>query len=370
MTGNSWLRGMAVTLWLCIALPLPAQTPARLFPIRHGDLHGLIDAKGRVVVPPEFEELKIGDPLILVRKSARTAYMDQDGTMAIAPQADLRLPFAEGLTPAPLPDRQGRTRWGYVDPARKVVIEPAFAHAEGFADGLAVVGVEDAWGAIRYGAIDRKGNWVLQPVHDKIVPHSGGVLRVESKGRTHRAYDRNGKDITPEGVDFVGITSEGMVRIWSARKQGFMTAAGDVVVRPKYESASDFRDGMARVWVEGKIGFIDTRGRLAVAAVWDAAEDFSDGVALVKNGDRPVYLDREGKVVLQVEAERAYPFSEGLAVVRRGGKYGFIDRAGKAVIEPGFDFARPFKHGLAFVTQGRVSGYVTPSGQFVWSSQR
>ncbi|HSV47546.1 MAG TPA: WG repeat-containing protein [Ramlibacter sp.] len=356
--------------WFGAAAPAQAQPLPPVFAIRQGELHGLIDREGRVIVPAEFEELKAGEPLILVRKAARTAFLDYSGQMVIQPQSELTQPFAQGLAPAALRDAQGKTRYGYVDAQRKPVIAAAYAQAEGFVDGLAVVGVEDAWGALRYGAIDRRGQWVLQPVHEKILPHAGGVLRVEGKGRVHRAYGRDGRDITPAGVDFVGVTSEGMVRIWSARKQGFMSAAGELVVAPRYDQAGDFRDGMAKVWVDGKYGFIDRQGRLAVAPRFDTAEDFSDGLALVKEGGLALYVDRQGQTVLRPEADRAYPFAEGLAVVRRGQGYGFIDRAGKTVIEPRFSFARPFKDGLAFVTEGRASGYIRPDGRYAWRAER
>jgi hypothetical protein len=45
-----------------------------LFPIRQGDLHGLIDGRGRVVLAPEFTDLLQGDPLILaLQRSAADA---------------------------------------------------------------------------------------------------------------------------------------------------------------------------------------------------------------------------------------------------------------------------------------------------------
>ena len=80
-----------------------------VFSIRDGDLLGLINVDGHVIVPPEYEELRTGDPLILVRKSARVAYVDYEGHMVIAPQSDLTRPFAEGLTPAVMRDGQGKS---------------------------------------------------------------------------------------------------------------------------------------------------------------------------------------------------------------------------------------------------------------------
>lgn len=345
-----------------------AEPPALLY-IRSGDLLGLIDTSGKVVVPAEFEELKIGDPLILARKGYRTAYLDYRGQMVIPPQEAMTQPFREGVVPTLLKDVEGKPRYGYVDAQRRTVINPAYAHAESFVDGLAIAGLEDAWGMLKLGVIDRTGRWVVPAVHDKALPHSGGVVRVEDKGKPHRLFSRDGRDITPPGVDFIGIQSDGLVRIWAGRKQGFMTTAGDVMVAPRFEQAGDFKDGMARVWIDGKYGFIDKSGKLAVPAKYDTAEEFSDGLALVKLDGQAQYIDKRGETVLKLEAERAYPFSEGLAVVKRAGKYGYIDKTGRTVIETRYNFARPFEKGLGYVTLGRVSGYIRSDGAMVWKSE-
>lgn len=349
-----------------------AAQEAPVYGIRAGDLHGLIDATGRVILPAEFTEIKLGQPLILVRKGVKTAYVDRQGKMVIAPQEKLLHPFAEGLTPTTGLDAQGKQRWGYADAGGALAIRPAFDSAEGFVDGLAVVGLADQWGETRFGAIDRSGKLVLAATHAKLLAPGGGLVRSELPGRTHRVYDRSGRDITPAGVDFVGIAQEGMVRVWKGRQQGFMTTAGELVVSPQFAQASDFRGGLARVWVEGKYGFIDKRGKMVVTARYETAEDFSDGLALVKDGGRQLFIDASGTAVLMPEADRVWPFSEGLAVFKAGSKHGYMDKSGKTVIAPQFTFARPFDNGLAYVGLPRAesspstTGYIRRDGQFVW----
>ena len=350
--------------------PLAAQPLPPLFFIRQGDLHGLIDPEGRTVLPAEFDRIELGAPWVMARKGARVAFFDGQGRMVIEPQEALTRPFTDGLQPLRGQDAQGRNRWGYADARRQMVLAPAWDDAGPFADGLAVVGLADAWGTLRYGAIDRDGKLVVPAEHGKLLTPVGGLLRAESRERTHRVFDTRGRDITPAGVDFVGVPSEGLVRIWAARLQGFMTVSGEVVVPPRWEQASEFKDGMARFWADGKFGFIDRSGRVAVPPRLDAAEDFSDGLALVRDGGQQVFIDRSGRHVLPVTAERAWGFSQGLAAVRIGGRHGYIDKSGRVVIEPRFTFARPFAGGLAYVGLGRDSAYIRPDGRIVWQSTR
>ena len=367
-----WLGRVLAGLGLCTAASLSAQPAPPVFTIRAGDLFGLIDAQGKQLLPAEFVEITLGDPLILVRKGQRTAYfdasVDASGRMVIEPQDKLTRPFANGLTPAPGNDAQGRLRWGYVDVQQRPVIAPAFDHVEPFADGLAVVGLADAWGALKFGVIDRSGKRVIEATHDKLLAPSGGLVRSESRERTHRVFDAQGRDITPQGIDFVGITSEGLVRVWAGRKQGFMTTTGELRVPPRFEQASDFHEGRARVWVAGKTGYIDAKGDMLIAPQYETAEDFSDGLALVRLDGRSLFIGPNGQTLLQPDVERAWPFTQGLAAVRVAGKHGYINKQGRTVIEPQYSFARPFHQGLAYVGQGRMSGYIRPDGSFVWRS--
>lgn len=376
-----WLRALALPLaGLACSMAAAAPAAVALLPIRDGELHGLIDAQGRVVLPAEFDDIQPGEPLILARKGMRHAYFDAAGQMVVAPQEAWTQRFAEGLVAAPSRESQGGRppRWGYADARQQWVIQPAWQQAEPFVDGLAIVGLEDAWGRMKYGAIDRSGKLVVPAVHDKLLATGGGLVRSESghggsPARTHRVFDARGQDLTPPGVDFVGLAADGMVRIWAGRRQGYMSTSGRLLVPPQYEQASDFREGRARVWLAGKFGFIDKSGQLLVPARWDAAEDFSDGLALVSEGGRQHFIDPRGQVVLTPPAEhRVGSFSHGRATLRAGRLYGFIDKSGSTVIEPQFSYARSFAHGLAFVslpsTGGGGSAYVDAKGRIVWRS--
>ena len=73
--------------------------------------------------------------------------------------------------------------------------------------------------------------------------------------------DATGADVTPAGIDFVGIASEGLYRVWSGRKQGYMDGAGRVVITPQFDQAREFSDGLAAVWVAGKYGYVNRQAR-------------------------------------------------------------------------------------------------------------
>ena len=353
---------------LAQALAPQAAEPA-LFPIRQGDRFGLINAQGQVVLPIEYDEVAAGDPLWLVRKGSRIGYVDGTGRLAVPPQEAWTQPFREGLVPAPHPPQDGRGgawRWGYARPDGSLAIAARFDEAGPFVGGLAVVSVADAWGERKYGAIDRHGELVLPAAHERLVPLGAGLLRSETRQRGHRVFDARGRDITPPGVDFVGMPSEGFVRVWAGRKQGFMRLDGTLCIAPSYEQAADMHGGLARAWVDGRWGYVDATGAWRVPPRYEGAEDFADGLALVRLEGKPLYIDTRGRAVFEAPGERAASFSEGRAAVLKDKLWGYVDTRGQWVIAPQFRVARPFQRGLASVSFGRESAYVRADGQVVW----
>ena len=154
-----------------------------------------------------------------------------------------------------------------MDPQSRFLIPPRFAQALPFSEGMAQVGIADQWGEMKYGYVDRTGALVVPARYaGKTFPFSAGLARVEVDKRL-RVIDRKGADVTPAGVDFIGIAAEGLYRVWSGRKQGWMDGTGRVVIAPQFDQAREFSDGLAAVWVAGKYGYVDKSGALAIPAL-------------------------------------------------------------------------------------------------------
>ncbi|MBK5273763.1 MAG: WG repeat-containing protein [Desulfuromonadales bacterium] len=168
-------------------------------------------------------------------------------------------------------------------------------------------------------------------------------------------------------------------------KYGYIDKAGQIVIAPKFDYASDFIEGLAEIRIgspeSGLFGYIDIGGKIVIKPKYQSAGTFSDGVAIVRDNKGLVIIDKKGKNLLRLELDMAeLGFSEGLAAKalvfkdKVGVFYGFIDKTGKVIILPKYRFARNFSEGLAAVREDKgrkvgKDGYIDKNAQWIIAPQ-
>ena len=68
-------------------------------------------------------------------------------------------------------------------------------------------------------------------------------------------------------------------------------------VTAKYDMAGPFCNGLARVKTKNKWGYIDTTGNVVVPPKYNEVENFSDGIARVRIGQKWGLIDTTGKEI-------------------------------------------------------------------------
>ena len=157
-------------------------------------------------------------------------------------------------------------------------------------------------------------------------------------------------------------------RILKKNKYGYVNKSGDMVVKAKYDYATDFREDRARVGKAGKYGFVDAEGNEVVPMKYIAASNYNYGYAVVKTGeDEFFFIDNSGNKMNDIIYYDAKSFNEGLAAVQNEFyKYGFIDTVGNEVIPFVYNNVSWFVEGIAAVSKnenGKIKyGYIDKSG--------
>ena len=320
-------------------------------------LGGLIDRRGRVVVPCVYDELHYPtDGRVWVSKGGRVGFTDLEGNVVIALQYRNASSYSEGLACVLVDIDSTSVGCTFIDTLGRPVFPPIYQNLMPFHDGMALAVRYDRW-----GIIDRQGRELLPFMYESISEPADGVFFAGIPGE-YAMFDTSMRRLTPFIYSYFSLPSEGMIAVGRGDLYGFVDLRGREVVPCRYELVGHFQMGRAWVVKDGHLGIIDTSGRFVLPPVYENTTQkgtkytYFDSLALVEKGGKLGFVDLDGKPVTPLIFEEAYDFSQGLAAVRFGGLWGYIDTKGEVYIPPVFDLASPFEWGRAEVYyQGRMS---------------
>jgi hypothetical protein len=288
--------------------------------------------------------------------------------------------------------------YGFLDSTGNLSIRPQYVHASYFFNGIASV-----WTKYDRLFIDKKGSVILsyQKVVTSLTNDSGDI--------------KWAKDYAAKGVYFFNNISEGKVVFPLNGRWGFVDSTGKVIIRPKYQYASDFREGLASVCINGKYGFINPKGSLVIPCSFNRASVFSEGLAGVSIKNKWGFINRLGRIVIPLRYEQQtdccehisspyYMFHDSTCIVLQNnifmridhdglvidtlrdkdlvfwapytlfsirdssGLHGFKNQKGIIAIKPQFSFTENiFSEGLAYAAPNKCDkyGYIDTTGNFV-----
>ena len=187
---------------------------------------------------------------------------------------------------------------------------------------------------------------------------------------------------------------ENLLPVQQNGKWGYINHAGEIVIKPQFDSAELFSDGLALVrypprkkplkpgekkaeLVDG-MGFIDRTGKVVIELdnpLHLNGDSFSEGLTQYwtyepDKGTVRGYIDTSGKIQIKARFTVAYSFVDGLAAACIDFKCGFIDKTGEFAIEPKYAVTRPFSEGLGLAGfEHDRMGFVNKSGEMVIEPQ-
>jgi len=323
-----------------------------LTPFAFGPKCGFVDAKGKLVITPQFEAAR---PFIREAKVApvkvggKWGLVDREGRFSVTPQFQALEPSGDGKSFWV----QVANRWGLIDAKGAFLINPRYdSHAGDFdAKGRAIVRV-----GTKAGVVNRKGELVIPATFDSIV--SRGLPDERS-----------------------AVFADGLALAIQNGKAGFIDEKGAWVINPQFTDARWFdRERLAAVSTgtaqAPRWGFIDRKGAFVIAPQFEMANAFgAAGLAAVKVGDVWGFIDRKGDYRINPQFVAVLPFADGpggpsAPVAVRGGdgstRWGVIDPKGNFRIQPQFDSLRAFdRNGRAVAGMGDQLGLIDDKGRFV-----
>lgn len=239
-----------------------------------------------------------------------------------------------------------------------------------FDNGMIAVKVGEQW-----GLINRSENFVVDPAYDNIaLQASDGLYRIDSDGRYGFLDTKGNIKVTPQ-FDFAYDFSDSLAAVKVGSNWGFINKNGTIVINPQFATAFSFHDCYALVVANKKYGIIDKKGNYVVVPQYDYILPYlMDGLFLVEMNDKYGCVNTKGKCVITPQFDEMFFFldtgeNKNIAVVSKDGKEGYIDKTGKYIIAPQFDSASYFSEGLALVSISGKYGYINKKGSYVINPQ-
>lgn len=340
--------------------------------VQIGDKYGLIDAKGKEIVPCKYDEIRsFCDGLARVKLNDKYGFIDRFGEEVIPCKYVDAEDFSDGLAcvwnnnrrtvidttgkdiiPAKYDTmgvcKEGMVavwnssgKWGFVDYTGKESVPCRYDEIEGsFFDGFAAVCMNGKW-----GFVDKTGWQVVPCQYDSVESFCNGLSYFSMRngqiptGRAKGLLNKNGEEITPCKYDMIHILSNGCAAVETTEgKYGLVDATGTEVISCLYDRIYDIGEGFVAVGKENT----DYHGFYL-----DYHSDYQDMADSGIHAYKWAVFNMNGKEITPFKYDNVGIFREGLAAVFIGdsttmadkeGQWGFINRTGEEVISCKYDY--------------------------------
>ena len=243
---------------------------------------GYINRDGRLVIPAKYEPAgKIG----------------LDGFTCPTPTGRLRY---EGFAAWGREFRQGRAAvrvgkgWQMIDTSGRPLLAEPVEEIGDLCDGMAWFSADE-----RFGLLGRNGQTVVEAKYYTIPEYWNGLWKVKPDYR-EELLDSAGRLLTANRYDYIHEPRDGMIRVISDRKVGYINLDGEEVIPCEYDSGGDFRRGVAPVAMRQppkKSWWIDKQGKPASKPV-PQPQCYDDGLSLMRRGELAGLVDAMGRWVV------------------------------------------------------------------------
>lgn len=371
------------------------------FIVQQFGLKGLVSAKGKMVLPIRFGNIKkAGDDKLLVYHAGggQDVYNTQGKNLTVGKYARIILQ-KEGYFKV----KAKTGTWGLLNEQLETLtlgwqnvgtFLPGPIRYNKLGEDQQANGVLAVKKDGFYGVIDLEENWVISPYIDSLhLVNTNYILFYDNGQRGTVNY--SGVELYKTQDAETSLFSQGCTLLKKDSRSGLLNAYGTEILPPKYDSLSaptkdslvyvfnkgqkfymDVRyqlipegnefenieydpnhaEGFFRAKVQGLWGFLDYLARIRIYCQYDDVHYFSEGWAGFKLGGKWGFLNKQNRIEMQPMFKAINSFKNGKAVVKKEGKWGLIDKMAKPWIPFEYDEITETEFGNYIVVQEGKQG--------------
>lgn len=351
------------------------------FHVFKGDYSGIIDLKGNVLIPLQYDKIdiyskdlicgtkdkrwgcftikgeqrfisdydenrRVFEEHFIVQKDDKHGLINKDGEIVIP----LNYSYLDLFSNKKLLRVEKDSKWGVIDIDENIILPLEYKIFSEFDDRLKVRLISDG---SKSGYINEKAEIVLSVIYDEILAYSEHYATLR-KGDKYGIVDPAGNIVLPVEYDFIHMPYDKRepFKVGKDDKTGFIDYKGNILLPVKYNFIRGLDDAPNYTVIEknNQEGLVSkVTGKLIISTKYDKIKSIKDGIVIARLNDKYGYLNNKDQVITRFEFDDARAFSDGMALVKKKNKWGYIDKTGRTVIEAQFSSVEDFVDGVARV---------------------
>lgn len=300
-----------------------------------GRYYGVLDPKGRTVIPFEYDRLQLySKDLICGTKDLIWRCFDANGV------SKLVTPYRFGSLELDKYFHVFKDDYsGIIDINGNVIIPLQYDNIDIYAEDLICGTKDETWGCF---TIDGKQKFISDYDDNRRVFEDYFIVNKNDK---YGLIDQDGKIVIPLNYSYIGqFSDKNLLRVEKDSKWGIVDTNATITLPIEYKHFSEFdnRRKVREISDGKKNGYINEKSEIVLPVIYDEILAYSDHYATLRRGDKYGIVDPVGTIVLPVEYDLIGKKNYNAIIfeISKDDKSGYVDLKGNMILPAEYRFIR------------------------------
>lgn len=314
--------------------------------IEKNNRKGLMDQHGKILIPPQFDELgwskgtsRVVDEIIGYKMGDFWGLISVKNIKITIPEYIELYPFDEDhLIAARYDSHKLNILYGLISYSGKNIMDFRFSLLKEAGDNL--IAASKSGTKIKYGLMDIKGKMILPFQYGKIDFYPPGLLTLIDDNHSIYLSNTSGSlilDMPMDNIESVGpdnliITQKGMT--------GLVACNGQLICMPEYRNVKLDRSGMVSIIPLSRWKTISLNNDQIATLDYDQVIPLDKNLYKTRRNNFSFIVNSLGEEIFNIKNSDITVLNDSLALIKPGLRYGVIDYHGKQIIPAIYDSIR------------------------------
>ena len=370
------LKKILILPFLLVSSYSFSQSVQELHPILKNNKLGFIDARGKIVVEPQFDEKNMyplgagREDLINVNTNGKKGVLNTEEKLVIPTIYDSN-PMSFNFNGGNISPFYLSNKCGYITDQNQKIINEKYQECNPFNENRASVKLKNKWALInekgelltafiydeigefseglanvsidgKYGFIDHSGKVVIPLNHEMAMPFENGLSRIGSLSSSYYFINKSGKKVFDVQYSHVYTfeTDYAIVRqdVGSKELYGLINLNGETIIKPQYKDLKLnklFPDLAIIANKSGKYGVVNIKiNKVVIQPKYQDLSFSTEGLITFSEKNKSGLIDLNEKIILPAKFDQGslgFDKNQQLSLVKINGQLMYVDRKGNKI---------------------------------------